>query len=66
MLPPLRGELECPLDQWQFGLDSREVMLARTSQAITGELGGAADPITAPLPDRGSLTGATATFAADR
>jgi hypothetical protein len=26
------------LDLWQFGLDVREVMLARTSQAITGEL----------------------------
>jgi hypothetical protein len=26
------------LDLWQFGLDVREVMWARTSQAITGEL----------------------------
>jgi hypothetical protein len=26
------------LDLWQFGLDVREVMLTRTSQAITGEL----------------------------
>jgi hypothetical protein len=26
------------LDLWQFGLDVREVMLARTSQAIAGEL----------------------------
>ena len=40
LLPPLRGELECPPDQWQFGLDSREVMLARTSQAVTGDLSG--------------------------
>ena len=40
VLPRLRGELECPPDQWQFGLDSREVMLARTSQAVTGDLSG--------------------------
>jgi hypothetical protein len=27
-----------PLHLWQFGLDVREVMLTRTSQAITGDL----------------------------
>ena len=60
LLPPLRGELECPPDQWQFGLDSREVMLAR-------RVGRRSKPNDRAMRQiAGSLTGATGRAGTER
>ena len=36
-----RGRKKSPPDLWQFGLDVREVVLARISRAMTGDLSAA-------------------------